>query len=400
MPRRLLLAPLTLLAVLALPAPASAVVTSSQVTSPASTRHAVLSTGTCRTADPSYRLVMSGTAAGLPGDQVDLRCAYRRAGRHRRLGHDVRRRDGVPVTARNVLPGRRPARAGRVPVVATPAGVQPADLTPFAGPRYFGAEREHDHGRRRPERGRRARLLLRLDPPDARRRLHEHRQRRRAVRHGAGRRQRRPAVLLAGALVRERRALRRSPRRPARRARSSRSTASTRSPRRGRQRSTPARATAVGPPVDHGRQRRLDQATGDVTHVSTEPFVTCPTDGGANVTARRGERDELRPLPPVRRRREAHRRAARRDAVDRDEGPLGQHRRHARTTSTRSTTSASARSLPAQIGYRFPWVDGSTFNVADRRRRDRAAAGPRRDDLRQDERGLAATTTRATRRGR
>ena len=55
---------------------------------------------------------------------------------------------------------------------------------------------------------------------------------------------------------------------------------------------------------------------------------------------------------------------------------------------------------PAQNGYRFPWVDGSTFKARAAGDGDRSAARPHRDRSSSRRRSTRPTTTRATRRAR
>ncbi len=76
MTRSILLAALTLLVALVLPASALAVVSASSVTTPAASVTRLID-GNLPESDPSSRLLVAGTASGLPGDLVDIRCAYR-----------------------------------------------------------------------------------------------------------------------------------------------------------------------------------------------------------------------------------------------------------------------------------------------------------------------------------
>ena len=136
----------------------SAAVTSSSGHEPGIAVPAVRRRETCRTPTRRDRFTVSGTVVGLPGDQVDLRCAYRRADG---AVNPASRRCGLPAVPRHrrdVLrrTSRSPARAAAASYALPTSGGIPADLTPFAGPRYFGATREHEHDRRRrPERRRR-----------------------------------------------------------------------------------------------------------------------------------------------------------------------------------------------------------------------------------------------------
>jgi len=283
MPRRLLFAPLMLLVVLALPGVASAVVTSSTVTSPASPVTSLLN-GNLPDADPSNRLVVAGTAAGLPGDEVDIRCAYRDPDGTVNTGRNFGDGLGVPIAggafSRDVLS----LGQGACRIVATPTTLTPFDVTSFAGPDYFGsAHRAFSLGS-----GPYADLIsnfyagagrptldvsffsiggggapAEMAPVDSSGDLPSYSQR-----LWGGNAALRPVSDLAG---------------------------QTRSQLQvdGINAFTPD-ATAglfAGGADAPGRlpitinSVTVDPGTGDLTHVSTEPFVTCPTAGGANVTA-------------------------------------------------------------------------------------------------------------------
>ena len=109
-------------------------------------------------------------------------------------------------------------------------------------------------------------------------------------------------------------------------------------------------------------QSRIDPATGDITHVSTEQAVTCPTDGGADVTAAAATPStcgELRPAGVAVRRTVIVRSAARTvETIDRWSSTDG--RAHALD----ALYDEKQKVVGLEVnGYRFPWVGGAAFNA-------------------------------------
>ncbi len=119
--------------------------------------------------------------------------------------------------------------------------------------------------------------------------------------------------------------------------------------------------TAPGLPSITVDRVDFDPVTRDVTHVSTEPFVTCPTDGGANITkaaATPANCASFRPSGIAIQRTVVVRNATRSlETKDRYVSTDGQAHEidvlYDQRQDDRSGTN----------GYRFPWVDGTAFNA-------------------------------------
>ncbi len=356
MPR--LLAPAALLTVLALPASASAVVTASQVTSPQATVSRLID-GNLTDSNPANRLVIAGTASASSGDQVDLRCAYRDPDGTINSDSLFGGGEGVPVSAGAFSQDVALFGQGGCRIVATPAGIPPADLTPFSGPRYFSAEqnvftvgggpnaatvRDFYVGSTRP--------TLEADFL--------------SIGHGGAPFDMAPvddsgdlpyfsqelwygnAALYA----------------------TSTKAGETRAQLQvdGIDAFAPDAAAGLfsgaqslgGLPSITVDSVDVNPATGDVTHVSTEPFVTCPTTGGANVTAGAANLTNCSSLRPsgVAVRRTVVLRVATSSVETKD--------RWVSTDGSAHEIDAlydqrQREMAPAQNGYRFPWLDGSAF---------------------------------------
>ena len=176
MPRRILLAPLALVAVLGLPRPAVAAdPTSSVVTTPA------------RRSSPFVtRASPRPTRRGSSPSRARRRCrevTCSASSRHPRRGTAAHRTAAPPLTVTGgafSATARSPGGGTCRSTPCRPAAASPADLTPVRRTRYFGAEPSDRHRRRhRPERRAGAGLLLRgSTSPDAEGRHHEHRRRR------------------------------------------------------------------------------------------------------------------------------------------------------------------------------------------------------------------------------
>ena len=287
MPRRLLLAPLMLLVVLVLPS--SGIRGGHRIAGhePGVDAHAVRQRGSSghRSVAPGRDLGHGGRRSPL--DQVDLRCAYLDPDGTVNTGHAVRRRRARPRRpGRHVHEGRRAARSGWVPH-RRDAGRRPArGCHALCRARGTSARSRHGIRRRRPERGAVRNFSFGSTRPTLDADFT-------SIGDGGAPSDMAPVddsgdlpYFVAGALVRERRAATGSRRRPARPAPRCRSTGSTPSHPHAAVTALRRRDDRLGSPVDHDRQARAStRTTGDVTHVSTEPFVTCPTAGGANVTA-------------------------------------------------------------------------------------------------------------------
>jgi hypothetical protein len=359
MPRRLLFPLFTLLAVLVLPGQASAVVTASKVMSPASTLMPYVN-GDLPDTDPAYRVVMSGTAAGLPGDQVDLRCAYVQS--DGTVNEDTIFPDGalVPVAPDGTF-SREVGTLGQggCRVVAVPAGVQPADVTPFAGPRYYGATRETTTIGGGPSAGALSNFFVGGTRPTLDADF--------TSIGGGGAPFDMTPVDDSGDLPRFSQELWYS-----------NAALNAESAKAGETRSqvqvdgvnafAPYAAsrlytgagTASGLPSITIESVSDDQATGDVTHVSTEPIVSCPTTGGANVTASTANVTNCHAFKPsgvaVRRTVVLH--VATRSIETKDRWVSTDGRAH----DIDALYSQVEREVaPAQVGFRFPWVDGSAY---------------------------------------
>lgn len=357
MPRRLLLAPLMLLVVLALPGPASAVVTASQVTSPGSTITPVID-GNLPESDPSRQVLVAGTATAADGDLADIRCASRAPDGSVDAQAVFSGGSGITVSGGAFSQSVSAIGQGGCRIVAGPATVDAIDPAAFTGPRYFGAEhsvttvgggpnaavvRDFYAGVTRPT----------LDADFT------------SIGHGGAPYDMAPVdgsgdlpyyaekLWWANAALFSR----------------AYGGAGARSQLQvdginafapdAAQSLYAGSASASGLPSITVESVDIDKATGDVTHVSTEPFVTCPTTGGANVTAdsaTAGSCPEFVPSGV----------AVKRTVV-----------LHVATSSMETkdrwvSTDGKAHDIdvlyaqyqheapPAQIGYRFPWVDGST----------------------------------------
>ena len=359
MPRRLLFAPLMLLAVLALPSPASAVVTASQVTSPASAITPYLN-GDLPDTDPSHRVVLSGTTAGLPPDQVDLRCAYLQA--DGTVNADTPFGDGLLVPV--ALDGSFTKDVGLLGqggcrVIAAPSGLPPADVAPFAGPRYYGATRETTTVGGGPSAGAVRNVYFGSTRPTLDADFT-------SIGNGGAPYDMAPIddsgdlpyfsqeLWYANAALYAKSA----------------KTGETRSELQvdGINAFAPyaapglyiGAATASGLPSIAVESVDYDQATGDVTYVSTEPFVTCPTGGGANVTASTANLANCHAFQPsgvaVKRTVVLH--VATRSMETKDRWVSTDAKAH----DIDALYSQVEREVaPAQVGYRFPWVDGSAY---------------------------------------
>ncbi len=357
MPRRILLAPLALVAALTLAAPAGAAVTTSSITTPsASPFFSPFVNESLPDTDPSRQLTIAGTADGADGDLVDIRCAYRRATgeiAYRGLEQDVTVTGGAfSATAR--IPGETTCR-----LAAVPDGASPADPAPFAGPVYFGAEtstetvggigpnaalvRNYFSGTTSPTMEADFTSIgdggapYDMAPIDATGALPQYAE---YLFYGNA------ALYSASTKAGE-----------------------TRSQIRvdGINAFVPHAAaglyagveTAAGLPGVTIESRTLDPVTRDITQVVTEPVVTCPTEGGANITdatASVANCGSLRPSGVAIRRTIAIRNATRSvETTDRWVSTDGAaHAIDVLYDQYQETTSGKIN------GYRFPWVDGAT----------------------------------------
>jgi hypothetical protein len=353
MPRRTLLVPLALLAVLVVPAPALAADPITAVTTPASPFQPFVDES-LPPSDASRIFTVAGTSS-LP--EVSLQCVYGNAGA---APGAYALSASVPVTggafSQDVtIPGRHGCRLYALP---TGGGI-PADLAPYAGPRYFGAERatytvggigpnaaslrDFSFGSTSPTLSFGIQSIgaggapYDLGPIDDSGELPTWAQQlfsSNAALHGEstsgdtrsqlqvdGVNAFAPSVA-AGLL--------------------------------------PTSETASGLPSISVDQINVDPVTRDVTHVSTEPFVTCPTDGGANVTkaaATPANCASFRPSGIAIQRTVVVRNATR---------SLETKDRYVSTDGSAHEIDAlydqAQNSTPGINGYRFPWVDGATFN--------------------------------------
>ena len=359
MPRRLLFAPLMLLVVLALPSPASAAVDGIAGHEPGVAIMPYLN-GDLPSTDPSHRVVLSGTTAGLPPDQVDLRCAYLQS--DGTVNADTTFGDGtlVPVAPDGTfsqdvgLLGQGGCR-----VVAAPAGVPPADVTPFAGPRYYGATRETTTVGGGPSAGAVRNIYFGSTRPTLDADFT-------SIGDGGAPYDMAPVddsgdlpyfsqeLWYANAALHAKSA----------------KTGETRSELQvdgvnafapyAASGLYPGAASASGLPSIAVESVDYDQATGDVTHVSTEPIVTCPTSGGANVTASAANATNCAAFQPsgvaVKRTVVLH--VATRSMETKDRWVSTDGKSH---DIDALYSEVERENAPAQVGYRFPWVDGSAY---------------------------------------
>lgn len=366
--RRFTLAPVALVAALALPATGFAADPASNVSSPASTFQAFVDKDLPLT-HPTRVFTVAGTANMA---QVDLKCAYRTA--DGTIGADPVV-NPVPVAGgafseEAPIPGRRGCR-----IVALPTGGGlPADIGPFTGPRYFGAEQSTSIvGGIGPN----AAVVTGFRFGSAAPTLNADIT---SIAEGGAPHDVAP-VDGGGDLPRQSEYLWNT--NAALHAQSSKA-GETRSQLQvdGVHAFAPGAAqdlwsgsdTASGLPGVTVESVDVDPVTRDVTHVTTEPFVTCPADDGANITSAAASAatcGSFRPSGVVVRRTVVIRPATR--SVETNDRWISTD---GRAHEIDALYDQSQYSGPGVNGYRFPWVDGTAFNA--RVAGDEIAAPPRR----------------------
>ena len=357
MPRRILLAPFTLLAVLGLAAPAGAAVTTSSITTPsASPFFSPFVNKSLPGNDPLRQFTVAGTADGADGDLVDIRCANRQANGD--LGYTTPAQNvavtGGAFSVQATLPGESACR-----LTAVPGGTSPVDLAPFAGPAHFGAETSTETvGGIGPNAALVRSYFSATSSPTMEADFV-------SIGDGGAPYDMAP-IDASGALPQYAEYLFYA---NAALYAASTKTGETRSQIRvdGINAFVPdaatdlyaGAATASGLPGVTIESTTFDPVTRDITQVVTEPVVTCPTDGGANVTAATASAatcGSFRPSGVAIRRTIAIRNATRSvETTDRWVSTDGTaHAIDVLYDQEQDTTS------PKVNGYRFPWVDGAT----------------------------------------
>ena len=356
MSRRILLTPAALVAALLLAAPALAADPTSNVTSPASPFQPFIDTNLPGT-DPSRLFTVAGTT-NMP--EVDLKCAFREPNGvvvTNALAGSPTPVSGGSFSQSLPIPGGRACR-----IVALPtAGGTPSDLGPFTGPRYFGAERQaYTIGGIGPN----ADVVKDVFVSSAAPTLYADTE---SIAGGGAPYDMAPIddsgdlPLYAEYLWYANAALYGTSSKPG----------ETRSQLQvdGVNAFAPAAAhelwsgadTASGLPGIKVESVDLDPVTRDVTHVTTEPFVTCPTGGGANITDAAASAANCGSFQPsgVAVQRTVVIRPATRSVETKDRWVSTDGRAH----EIDALYDQSQNDGPGVNGYRFPWVDGTAFSA-------------------------------------
>lgn len=354
MSRRILLVPVVLLAVFAVPAPAMAVDPITSVTTPASPFQP-FTDESLPSSDPSRIFTVAG-ASSLP--EVSLQCINGIAG-----GSPGSRTLRTPVTVTGGAFSEQvavPGQAGcRIYALPTSGGV-PADLTPYAGPRYFGAERStYTVGGVGPNAASLKDFYLGGTSPTLNFDVE-------SIGEGGAPYDLGPIddsgeiPVWAKTLFYANAALYDASPSGETRSQLQVDGINAFSPATAAD-LLPISATAAGLPGLSVDRIDFDPVTRDVTHVSTEPFVTCPTDGDANITKAAATPSNCASFRPsgIAIQRTIVVRNATRSVETKDRYVSTDGKAH----EIDALYDQSQNSGPGANGYRFPWVDGATFKA-------------------------------------